>query len=138
MGVPCVRVVDPYSPRAWIFEADRPPVEVQDGSSSLLVSESKSVWLTFCRSRVQQAKRSERALSPMHMPPQEEHEKPENLVEAPGEAEQAARSLQDAADSHHTLQGFFAVNNERPPEGTEEQGASDDIREDREKGHPVP
>lgn len=50
------------------------------------------------------------------MPNQSEHDKPENLVEAPGEAEQAARSLQDAADSHATLQGFFAVNDERPPE----------------------
>lgn len=47
---------------------------------------------------------------------QSEHDQPENLVEVPGEAEQAARSLQDAADSHATLQGFFAINNERPPE----------------------
>lgn len=53
------------------------------------------------------------------MPPQEEHDNPENLVEAPGEAEQAARSLQDAADSHATLQGYYAVNNARPPEQSE-------------------
>jgi len=31
MRVPCVWVVDPYSSRAWIFEADKPPIEVQDG-----------------------------------------------------------------------------------------------------------
>ena len=67
------------------------------------------------------------------MPDQAEHEKPENLVDAPGEAEQTARSLQEAADSHATLEGFFAVNNERPPES-----ASTGADEDREKGHPVP
>ena len=53
-------------------------------------------------------------------PPQAEHDTPENLVEVPGEAEQAARSLADEANSHNTLQGFFAMNNERPPEGTED------------------
>ncbi len=52
-------------------------------------------------------------------PPQQEHETPENLVEVPGEAEQAARSLEDAADSHQTLQGFYAMNNQRPPEGVD-------------------
>lgn len=31
MGVPCVWVVDPYQRRAWIFEEDKPPVEVADG-----------------------------------------------------------------------------------------------------------
>ncbi|MDQ2944474.1 MAG: Uma2 family endonuclease [Acidobacteriota bacterium] len=31
MGVPCAWVVDPYERRAWIFESDKPPVEVQDG-----------------------------------------------------------------------------------------------------------
>lgn len=31
MGVPCIWVVDPYSARAWIFEQENPPVEVQDG-----------------------------------------------------------------------------------------------------------
>ncbi len=31
MGVPCVWVVDPYERRAWIFEEDKPPVEVKDG-----------------------------------------------------------------------------------------------------------
>ena len=73
------------------------------------------------------------------MPDQSEHDKPENLVEAPGEAEQAARTLEDAADSHATLQGFFAINNERPPE-TASPGADRDREgaENREKGHPVP
>lgn len=31
MGVPCVWVVDPYSGRAWIFDQENPPREVQDG-----------------------------------------------------------------------------------------------------------
>jgi Uma2 family endonuclease len=31
MGVPCVWVVHPYERRAWIFEEDKPPMEVQDG-----------------------------------------------------------------------------------------------------------
>lgn len=31
MGVPCVWVVDPYERRAWIFEEDKPPIEVSDG-----------------------------------------------------------------------------------------------------------
>jgi Uma2 family endonuclease len=31
MGVPCVWVVDPYAARAWIFEQENPPLEVQDG-----------------------------------------------------------------------------------------------------------
>jgi hypothetical protein len=49
------------------------------------------------------------------MPDQSEHEKPENLVESPGEAEQAARTLEQAAASHQSLQGFEAINNERLP-----------------------
>ncbi len=73
------------------------------------------------------------------MPDQSEHEKPENLVEAPGEAEQAARSLQDAADSHATLQGFFAINNERPPDTASPGNDEDkDTAEGREKRHPLP
>ncbi len=47
------------------------------------------------------------------MPSQEEHDKPENLVEEPGEAERAARSLAQAANSNSTLQGYYAVNNTR-------------------------
>jgi len=31
MGVPCVWVIDPWSSRAWIFDLDEPPREVQDG-----------------------------------------------------------------------------------------------------------
>ena len=72
------------------------------------------------------------------MPPQEEHDKPENLVEEPGEAERAARSLEDAVDSHATLDGYYAMNNARPEEAS--RGAEEDERqtEEREKGHPVP
>ena len=44
------------------------------------------------------------------MPRQEEHDKPENLVEAPGEAEHAARTLEDEVDSNATLQGYAAMN----------------------------
>lgn len=73
------------------------------------------------------------------MPRQEEHEKPENLVESPGEAEQAARSLQDAADSHGTLQGFYAVNDVKNSEELEKEAKEDrDKPEDREKGRQVP
>lgn len=31
MGTPTVWVIDPYESRAWIFERESPPVEVQDG-----------------------------------------------------------------------------------------------------------
>ncbi len=73
------------------------------------------------------------------MPRQEEHEKPENLVESPGEAEQAARSLQDAADSHATLQDFYAINDVKDSEELEKEASADRSKaEDREKGHPVP
>ncbi len=71
------------------------------------------------------------------MPAQEEHEKPENLVEAPGEAERAARSLQDAADSNATLQGYYAMNDVKDPQEVE-NSADDKHRENREKGHSVP
>jgi hypothetical protein len=74
------------------------------------------------------------------MPEQSEHDQPKNLVEESTELErEAARSLQDAADSHATLQGFFAINDERPPE-TASPGADEDAKqaENREKGHPVP
>lgn len=63
------------------------------------------------------------------MPKQEEHEKPENLVEAPGEAERAARSLEDAADSHGTLEGYYAMNNAKPPR----EGAPEKTEEKKEK-----
>jgi hypothetical protein len=50
------------------------------------------------------------------MPKQEEHDKPENLVESPGQEEQEARSLEDAVDSHGTLEGYYAMNNIRDEE----------------------
>jgi hypothetical protein len=62
------------------------------------------------------------------MPTQDEHDSPENLVESPGEAEEAARSLEDAADSHATLQGYYAMNNIKPPADLEKQ-----VTEEREK-----
>jgi len=31
MGVPCVWVIDPYQVKAWTFESENPPVEVNDG-----------------------------------------------------------------------------------------------------------
>jgi hypothetical protein len=71
------------------------------------------------------------------MPPQEEHEKIENLVESPHQAERSARSLEDAVDSHATLDGYYAMNNVKPSEELERE-ARDDQPEDREKGHPVP
>ena len=53
------------------------------------------------------------------MPGQEEHDKPENLVESPDEAEHSARSLEDAVDSNATLEGYFAMNNIRDGEELE-------------------
>ena len=71
------------------------------------------------------------------MPRQEEHEKPENLVESPGEAEQAARSLQDAADSHGTLEGYFAVNDVKDSKELEEEASKHQKKPaDREAGTP--
>jgi hypothetical protein len=55
------------------------------------------------------------------MPKQEEHEKPENLVESPHEAEHAARSLEEAADSSATLEGYYSINETEPPEEVREQ-----------------
>lgn len=71
------------------------------------------------------------------MPPQEEHERIEDMVEEPGEAEQAARSLEDAVDSHGTLDGYYAMNNIKPSPELEKE-AREDNPQDREKGHPVP
>jgi Uma2 family endonuclease len=31
MGVPSVWVIDPYQVKAWVFEAENPPLEVKDG-----------------------------------------------------------------------------------------------------------
>jgi len=55
------------------------------------------------------------------MPKQEEHERPENRVESPNEAEQAARSLEDAADSNETLEGYYSINETEPPEEVRKQ-----------------
>jgi hypothetical protein len=71
------------------------------------------------------------------MPDQKEHEKPESLVETPGLAEEAARSLQDAASSHATLEGFLSVNNERFSPELEKEAEADQPK-NGEKGHPVP
>ena len=59
------------------------------------------------------------------MPKQEEHEKPEDMVEESAAlAEQAARSLQEAADSNETLQGYYSMNKSpAPPEVVEEADA---------------
>ena len=51
------------------------------------------------------------------MTKQEDHDKPENLVEENQELEKdAAGSLEDAVDSHGSLEGYFAMNNVRDPE----------------------
>jgi hypothetical protein len=71
------------------------------------------------------------------MPPQEEHEKVENLVDAPHQAEHSARSLEDAVDSNATLEGYYAMNNVKPSEELEKEARNDEPK-DREKGHPVP
>jgi hypothetical protein len=56
------------------------------------------------------------------LPDQREHDKPKNLVEDSQELErEAARSLNDAVDSHETLQGYYAMNNERPSKELEEE-----------------
>jgi hypothetical protein len=48
--------------------------------------------------------------------PQEVHDRPENLVDAPHEAEDSAGSLEEAADSNASLEGYYAMNEEKPPE----------------------
>lgn len=53
--------------------------------------------------------------------PQEEHDRPENLVEAPHEDEYTARTLQEAADSNASLEGYYSINEEEPPEEVAEQ-----------------
>jgi hypothetical protein len=55
------------------------------------------------------------------VPKQEEHDRPENLVESPGEAEQTARTLEDAADSNATLEGYYSINETEPPKEVREQ-----------------
>lgn len=72
------------------------------------------------------------------MPAQEEHEKPENLVDAPGQAAHTARTLGEAADSNHTLQGYFAINDVKDAEEIEREAANEPADPHREKGHPIP
>jgi hypothetical protein len=64
------------------------------------------------------------------MPRQEEHDKPENLVDAPHEAEYSARSLQQAADSHATLQGYAAMNKADASEEMKEEAYREGEEED--------
>jgi hypothetical protein len=71
------------------------------------------------------------------MSDQKEFERLKNMVPTDKEEKEAARSLEDAVDSHHTLQGFEAMNNERFSKELEEEAAADNPQ-DREKGHPVP
>jgi hypothetical protein len=52
---------------------------------------------------------------------EEEHERPEDMVEAPGEAERAARSLPEAADSNATLEGYYSINDVKAPEEIEKE-----------------
>lgn len=54
-----------------------------------------------------------RLIGQTNMPSQEEHDKPENLVDQTGQAAHAARTLGEAADSNNTLDGYYAVNNSR-------------------------
>lgn len=44
------------------------------------------------------------------MPEQKEHDKPENLVEHPHPGIHTARSLQEAANSNNSLEGYVAMN----------------------------
>jgi len=55
------------------------------------------------------------------MPEQEEHDKPENLVEQPHQAEHEARTLEDAVDSNATLEGYFAMNDIKPDKEEQEE-----------------
>lgn len=74
------------------------------------------------------------------MPRQEEHEKPENLVEAPHEAEHVARNLEEAVDSNATLQGYYAMNEFKSPEQRENEAdeEKDRLLRERSKGHSAP
>ena len=72
------------------------------------------------------------------MPEQKEHERPEDMVESSTELEKrAARSLEQAANSNQSLEGFEAINNERITPEMEREAREDDGG-GREKGHPVP
>ena len=71
------------------------------------------------------------------MSDQKEIERLKNMVPTDAEQKNAARSLEDSVDSHHTLQGFEAMNNEHFSKELEEEAAEDNPI-NREKGHPVP
>ncbi len=71
------------------------------------------------------------------MPDRNEFERLKNMVPTDEEQKRAARSLGDAVDSHQTLQGFEAMNNEHFSEELEKEAAEDNPQ-NREKGHPVP
>lgn len=64
------------------------------------------------------------------MPNEEEHEKLEDMVESPGEAERAARTLEDAADSNATLEGYYSINETPPPEEVREQVDKEERKKD--------
>jgi hypothetical protein len=72
------------------------------------------------------------------MPSQEEHDKPENLVESPGKKTHSARSLEEAVDSNSTLEGFYAMNDVKDSAELEKEAAETPDDPTREKGHPVP
>ena len=72
------------------------------------------------------------------MPAQEEHDKPENLVDQPGQAEHAARTLGQAADSNHTVQGYYAVNNVKDSAAIESEASQQEADPKQENGHPIP
>jgi hypothetical protein len=72
-------------------------------------------------------------LEKQNMPRQEEHEKPENLVEAPHEAEHEARSLQDEVDSNATLQGYAAMNKREASEEILQEAYREGEREEAER-----
>ena len=72
------------------------------------------------------------------MADQTEHDKPENLVESPGKKIHSATSLNEAADSNESLEGFYAMNDVKDSEQLEKEAAESPDDEGREKGHPVP
>jgi hypothetical protein len=72
------------------------------------------------------------------MPEQEEHDKPENLVESPHKTTHSARSLQEAVNSNSTLEGLYAMNDVKDSEELEKEAAEDPGDADRERGHPIP
>ena len=74
----------------------------------------------------------------IRMPDQAEHDKPENLVEAPGKKTHSARSLNEAVDSNASLEGFYAMNDVKDSEKLEEEAANDPGDDKRERGHPIP